>query len=102
MMCIRFDNLQKGTLHRGRPGGVIYRMMRVSVLSEDNVRNGVQIASVGRSQELAAFKELTEIEFGGCRDVPHDHPCGVHGHHKISGVFQCTGLLTENIIDLKV
>lgn len=72
------------------------------MLSEDNVRNGVPIASVGRPQVSAAFKELTEIEFGGRRDVPHDHPRGVHGHHKISGVFQRNGLLTENIIDLKV
>lgn len=41
-------------------------MMRFSVLSEDNMRNGVLIASVGRSQESAAFKELTETELGGC------------------------------------
>lgn len=72
------------------------------MLSEDDMWNGVLIASVGISQEFAAFKELTETEFGGCGDVPHDHPGGVHGHHEISGVFQRTGLLTENIIDLKV
>lgn len=52
--------------------------MMFSVLSEQHARNAVFITAVVRALEFETAIELREVQFGGCRDVPHDHSCGVH------------------------
>lgn len=69
--------------------------------SEEDRRYVVFIIIVGKSLKFPTFVELTEAQFCGCRDIPHDHTCGVHWHHKVSGVFQCHGLFSKDIKDLR-
>lgn len=62
--------------------------------------NAVFIAMESRSFQLAAIVELVQVQFGRCRDVPHDHSGWVDRHHKVSRVFQGASLLSEDINDL--
>lgn len=56
------------------------------------------IATESRSFQFPP--ELVRVQFGRCRDVPHDHSSWVDRHHKDSGVFQGASLLSEDINDL--
>lgn len=87
----------KTTLHRSRTTGAIIGWC---ALSGEDTRKGAFITKVGRPLESATFIELTNIQFGGRREVPHDHSCGVYWHHKVSGVSQSNGLVGEDIKDL--
>lgn len=58
------------------------------------------IATESRSFQFAAIVELVRVQFGRCRDVPHDHSGWVDRHHKVSRVFQGASLLSEDINDL--
>lgn len=73
----------------------------ISGRSEENTRNGVFLVLVGRLLELRTSIELTQVPFGWCGDVPHDDASGVHWHHKVSGVLQRHGLISEDVKDLK-
>lgn len=49
-----------------------------SIRSEEETGNAVSVIIIRRSPGYTTFVELMALQFGRCRDVPHDHAGGVH------------------------
>lgn len=47
--------------------------------SKENCRNGIfSLIIRDASVESASFVEPVAVVFGRCRDIPHNHTCGIH------------------------
>lgn len=69
-------------------------------LQNDDIRYGIIVSVVDRSPGVF-IAVIGQFQFGGRRDVQHDHSRGVHRQLDVGIAFQCICLSTEDISDLE-